>query len=527
MSAVAVILTKNNDCEKLDLQTKQSVTIKLNFYIKRQLQPSAGNFYSPILQPTKTVGFTIMSSEFKSSPIKRPKRRHDSDLRSDPSSNKSKIAPRSSLQFKIGPPFGKTIQVSSVHSTNSRQNLIPRIDARIDRGFDLIGEEWIGYKRNYFSVVAAFQFEEVNKSILQTDGFQIEVKNEYHHIKSFSIRLVSRCLEDNADVPLVQHTAKRDRGPQVEPPVVAVVPGSLPSHFVIKESSNIRKAARIMHFDRLFYDERESLLPKTEESIIHSYPPGNLTKVVKYERIQFASSVQHRKPITGKRNFILQVELMAQLQKDAYAVIAFTSTPPLTVRGRSPSNYTITRISGNQEPRRHRQPESHHLDSSPLLNVLKKENVDPNFRVYSDENIISQGEPFGDDDDDGEDPPNIFVFDSSDMFESVAQPEVFSFDQVSPFPSTPTRSKFYVGEASPEPLLMEPQFYLHKSLELEEENEERCLSTATFSTAFTESRGGGIRDNQNIRHDYYKTYLDDLEQDQVCVSPSLLFSIPE
>ena len=63
------------------------------------------------------------------------------------------------------------------------------MNARIDRGFDLTNNEWVGYKRNYFSVVASFSFEEyeINKSILPKNGFFI-VSGE-KNIKSNSLLL--------------------------------------------------------------------------------------------------------------------------------------------------------------------------------------------------------------------------------------------------------------------------------------------------------------------------------------------------
>lgn len=456
-----------------------------------------------------------MSIEFKSSPVKRHKRTIDTLIKSDPINSKSKIAPRSSLQFKVGPPFGKTIQVSSVHSTATKEALVPHIDARIDRGFDLIDNEWIGYKRNYFSVVASFQFEDFNKLEFQTSGFYTEIKNEIHPVKRFAIRLVSRCLEDNSEVPLVQHTAKRDRGPQIEPPVVTVVPGALPSHFVIKESANIRKQARIMHFDRLFYDE--NFLPKTEESILNTYPSGNLTKVVKYERIQFASSAQHRKPSTGKKNFILQVELMVELEKDTYAVIALSATPPLTVRGRSPSNYTLSKLSGNQEPRKPRH--THSLPQTSRL-PIKKENLEPNS-IYSDDIILQQGDPFLEYEEETDSYATTDSrFESPRLIILVPFPSsnVFRFEST-PSSSSRFSSKFRLGEPSPEPELLEPHFYLRKSFDIE--LEKQCSTASTFSSAFTE------KSIENGINGYHKTYLDDSAEDQACISPSLLFSIPE
>ena len=72
-------------------------------------------------------------------------------------SRKSKIAPRSSLQFKLGPPYQQQHLHAPVYSLNKAVEVTPILTARIDRGFDNVQESWIGYKRNYFTSVASFQ----------------------------------------------------------------------------------------------------------------------------------------------------------------------------------------------------------------------------------------------------------------------------------------------------------------------------------------------------------------------------------
>ncbi|EMG48721.1 hypothetical protein G210_0659, partial [Candida maltosa Xu316] len=277
-------------------------------------------------------------------------------IRSDPgptadtpsSSSTTKIAPRSGLQFKIGPPFGLTNQIASLFITETNRKVTPILSSRIDRGFENIDDEWIGYKRNYFSIVSSFSFDEFDESsssVFQKHGFSIETVGEVHRVERFVIRLVSKSMEDDVDVVLVQHTAKRDRGPIFEPPIIPVIPGTIPDHELIRDGANIKKVSRIREFERLFCQNRDSLPTLNKFSILRNYNDSDsYTKVVKYERIQFASSFNAKKQaVNEKKRFILQIQLLAKLKDDkTYAIIATSNTPPLLIRSRSPGSYNST-----------------------------------------------------------------------------------------------------------------------------------------------------------------------------------------
>ncbi|CAI5755846.1 unnamed protein product [Candida verbasci] len=274
--------------------------------------------------------------------------------KSDPTHHiRSKIAPRSSLQFKIGPPFEQTIEISPIYIKSTNKQVHPIISARIDRGFDLINDQWVGYKRNYFSVVACFKFERYSlNTILQNNQFYIITSNENKHdIKKFHIRLISKCINDDSKVNIVQHTAKRDKGPIVSPPVMPVINGILPSHVEIRDCTNIRKNTKVQEFEQLFTLKYDSL-SLSQDSILQNYSINcNFIKVAKYERLQFAANnpretdenlTNKRQAINEKKRFILQVQLLAELEvKGTYAIIAISNTPPLTIRGKSPSSYQL------------------------------------------------------------------------------------------------------------------------------------------------------------------------------------------
>lgn len=257
----------------------------------------------------------------------------------------NKLAPRSSMQFKVGPAFMHTSICIPLIITSTNETITPFISARIDRGFDNVDETWVGYKRNYFTLVSSFQFKGKDATIVEKERFHIVDKNGVpRNIKSFHLRLVARCYEDGSTVTLVQHTAKRDRGPQRLPPVFPAVPSSLPSHNVIRQVANIRNNLKINQYNKLFFADESLYDYCLDNSILQTYSrESDIYKVAKYERIQFSGSGENKRATMAGKHCILQVQLLGLLLPDEYLVLAFTDTPALVVRGRSPSSYLITR----------------------------------------------------------------------------------------------------------------------------------------------------------------------------------------
>lgn len=257
------------------------------------------------------------------------------------SSSTSKLAPRSGLQFKVGPPFKSTVIDTPLFCSSDHDQIIPVINSRVDRGFDQNHSgEWIGYKRNYFTLVTSFFFENMSLERIKGEQFHI-YDGKKVEIKYFALRLVSRCCEDNSLVHLIQHTAKRDKGPQVAPPIFPALPGKLPGHKVIKNAANIRNNNKIANYNKLFYlpnsfRDDEAILPT---SIIHSYPPDLISIAARYERIQFSSSISCRKYSISNRHFKLGIQLLGYVEDGGSYILCHSYTPKLIVRGRSPSNY--------------------------------------------------------------------------------------------------------------------------------------------------------------------------------------------
>ena len=291
-------------------------------------------------------------------------------------SRKTKIAPRSSLQFKLGPPYQPQQHHVSVYSLNDGSEVTPILTARIDRGFDNVQDNWIGYKRNYFTSVASFQMygdDLITVEDFIQDKYYVKINGIKREILYFATRLVASCCEDNKEMNLVQHTAKRDKGPQIRPPIHPIIPGILPTHEIIRDASNIKNDSKKKKYDTDFYLHKGKLdLEEIDpNAIIHQYPADDIIKVARYERVQFCSSINQKRPTNVVKHFKLTTVLGAVVLNDplktfyggdgltsptlidgqkTFIPVISTDTPELIIRGRSPSNYppNMTENSVNQ-----------------------------------------------------------------------------------------------------------------------------------------------------------------------------------
>lgn len=275
-----------------------------------------------------------------------------------------KVAPRSKDLFRVGPPFWATVLHRPFYCEATDEQIVPEMTSRIDRGFEL-GElgNWIGYKRNYITLVLTFVFQ----------GWSMErfLKNRYYYvdesegakveIKYFALGIAVKCNDPEVNISLVQHTPKRDKGPKLATPRYCAVPGGdLPDHQLVTMSSNRtngRKVAllkRMFNFDREEYYQLRAIDANRDTSILRNYPNGLLTKVARFERIQFTASIRVTKDRTALKFFTLSIQLLGitddcDLLHDPI-VLATSDSHPLLVRGRSPSKYDLEKTSGYRDP---------------------------------------------------------------------------------------------------------------------------------------------------------------------------------
>ncbi|KAM9931743.1 hypothetical protein OXX80_008612 [Metschnikowia pulcherrima] len=271
-------------------------------------------------------------------------------------------APRSKNIYRVGPPFVPTIlhQVLFCEATN--EQVVPVMTSRIDRGFEL-GEmgNWIGYKRNYVTLVSTFTFHGWSfDRTMKGKYYVLDDDNNKVRIRYFAFAISVKCNDPEVKVGLVQHTPKRDKGPKYNTPIYPGVPGgSLPDHQTVKLSSNKKNGNRVARMRQIFsFDRREfyrsdNHLNHSEQSLLKAYPCDLLAKVALFERIQFTKSLRVENTGSISKYFTISVELLGiPYCKDGlreHFVLATSDTVPLLVRGRSPSKYPGERTSGFRE----------------------------------------------------------------------------------------------------------------------------------------------------------------------------------
>ncbi|QLQ79650.1 hypothetical protein HG537_0C02970 [Torulaspora globosa] len=285
---------------------------------------------------------------------------------------KLKIAPRSTLQFKVGPPFELVGSYNTVLEADTLETVLFQINPRIDRGFDFIDDGWVGYKRNYFTLVSSFETPGLDLDTFLNSSFKVQLHDRHNSplllVKYFAVKIRARSDDDRTEISLVQHTAKRDKGPQFTPATCPLIPSALPQHQIIREASNVRNSIKMRKYDSTFFFHRDEDREKYNvHGIVYSYPDECIQKVARYERVQFASSINVKKPSQQNKHFRLHVILgavtnppggispycsyddalnmcdemtAADGSKEYFIPLQEMKTPPLVIRGRSPSNYT-------------------------------------------------------------------------------------------------------------------------------------------------------------------------------------------
>lgn len=176
------------------------------------------------------------------------------------------------------------------------------ISARIDRGFFLAENDWVCYRRNYFQVSSTFQIgyqAKPGQQASRPSEVSVDINGMPVQVRQFTVQISSKNSHSDKKIELVQHTAKRDKGPQ-----------SIPC--------------------------RKSILPGGDISS----PAMSLATIATYERLQFRTATANN----GKRRahqqyYSLYIELIAQLATGEEVLIAKCESAPLVVRGRSPGHY--------------------------------------------------------------------------------------------------------------------------------------------------------------------------------------------
>lgn len=247
--------------------------------------------------------------------------------------------PRSKEFYRIGPNFERTCQNFDLCDPNGVP-VYTIISARFDRGFKKFpnSDSWLSYRRNYFTLTSSFSLvQKGNFSIGKIPPFPVYAAQDgkiKSKVLSFAIRITALrvCIDgDVEELPLVQHTAKRDKGPRDAPAIVPAIPGLLPDHNFMRNNTHYRSSSRLQKIEPFFYRKvGPELGPFCE-----NYPPDDkVAHVVLHDRVQFTTAGGG-----GSQICKAVVQLIATLEDGSSYVVAWSETQPFTLRNRSPGNY--------------------------------------------------------------------------------------------------------------------------------------------------------------------------------------------
>lgn len=203
--------------------------------------------------------------------------------------------------------------------------VLPEIHCEIERGFFMsIDGDWTCYRRNYFSTTCSYSLHppaEPNQLFLSSPDSKSSLhKNE--KIRSIAMSLsaiVDGIVGRTAVVELVQHTPKRDKGPQTPIKLIELLPTT--AHDIAKYGN--------------------PPLPGGFTRQLLATPATTHT----FERVQFKSATQNNgRRRAQQQHYRVRVELWADVRSradtsPAWIKVAQRDSTPVVVRGRSPSHY--------------------------------------------------------------------------------------------------------------------------------------------------------------------------------------------
>ncbi|PSN68789.1 p53-like transcription factor [Corynespora cassiicola Philippines] len=236
------------------------------------------------------------------------------------------------------PPFNA--QETFCDITCEGATVTPSIEAKIEKGFFYSSDRvWTCYRRNYFAVSVSYGltpwFSGARLYLNQGNGKPQE------QIQSMAVSLAA-AVDNSAgkSIELIQHTPKRDKGPQLpmKKELLAPAPPGK-SHDHTYSMNTFHQPPPVAGPQLPLQNENEASAPynttgHTSSNYSHSF-----------DRIQFKSATANN----GKRRaqqqyYHLIVELWANVQSprdttERWIKVAQRTSYPVVVRGRSPSHY--------------------------------------------------------------------------------------------------------------------------------------------------------------------------------------------
>lgn len=161
--------------------------------------------------------------------------------------------------------------------------------------------DWTCYRRNYFQVSSAFSIQGTNHGLNDVETpCLVEVEGTYHTVQQFLLGISARVSNSDKKIELVQHTPKRDKGPQMVPQAKA-----------IRAGGNLNLSS-----------------------------VGSNQNIVTFERVQFKTATANNgKRRAAQQYYVIIVDLYVQCDNGEQYKVASSQSAPLVVRGRSPGHY--------------------------------------------------------------------------------------------------------------------------------------------------------------------------------------------
>lgn len=236
------------------------------------------------------------------------------------------------------PHFEKTkILHQIIDSKGSAVNA--ELQAKIDKGFFKADQDWTCYRRNYFSVACSYSLKPPYTP--NTDHLYLPRPNSTSpdHIRALAMCITARVHgEDGKAIDLVQHTPKRDKGPLGRPEKIKLMPHPSGSLGIYAEPAGLSPGSQ--------------LSPDYDSTYSTSSPNSQQNPTMaNFDRIQFKNATANNgKRRAAQQYFNIVVELFAEVtstpsSESQWVKIAFRTSAPMVVRGRSPGHYSDDRRS--------------------------------------------------------------------------------------------------------------------------------------------------------------------------------------
>ena len=241
------------------------------------------------------------------------------------------------------PPLNPTDVIYQLQTTDG-QIYRPEIYGRIDKGFFMADKDWTCYRRNYFSLNCSYTIQpsipNSNMTLIAThSGGGASGSPVYAFAMSISAVVDGH---DGKAIELVQHTPKRDKGPQQKPERVTLQPQQPRQHGGLYGGDHSLSGSRGGPYDPPGFS------PNPNQPFSNGNPPA--TEAI-FERIQFKNATANNgKRRAAQQYYHLIVELYAdvgQHRPERWVKIATRISAQMVVRGRSPGHYQGERRGSN------------------------------------------------------------------------------------------------------------------------------------------------------------------------------------